>query len=64
MFSDALQDSQIEIDRSIRLKTTTVNPLRKIKTNDEFGRIFEKCKRIAEENDTDEPKLLRKRNSG
>ena len=61
MFSDALQDSQIEIDRSIRLKTTTVNSLHEIKTNDEFGRIFEKCKRIAEENDIDEPKLPRKR---
>ena len=61
IFSDALQDSQLEIDRSIRLKTTTIQSFSDNKTDEKFEKLFKICLKIAEENDLNEPVLPRQR---
>ena len=61
IFSNVLQDSQLEIDKSIRLKTTTIQSLSDIKTDDKFEKLYKYYLKIAEENDLDKPILPRQR---
>jgi zinc finger MYM-type protein 1 len=61
ILSDALQDSELEIDRSIRLKSTTISSLSDINTEEAFNIIYDKCLTIANENDILEPTLPRQR---
>lgn len=61
ILSDALQDSELDVERSIRLKSTTIESLLNIKTQTSFDLLYEKCIQKAKDNDLDEPSLPRQR---
>ena len=59
ILSDALQDSELEIDRSILLKETTIKSLNEINTEASFEILYNKCIQFAIDNELEEPLLPR-----